>query len=76
MSLLKKECRNYYYSSVKSCILVEVPVLDYSKLNSELARLEKQEANTNKAKVEALDALLLAQAKKDYLYKQRKMLKR
>ena len=76
MSLLKKKCRNYYYSGVKLCVLVEVPILDYSKLDSELARLEKQEANTNKAKAEALDTLLVAQAKKDHLCKQRKMLKR
>jgi len=60
MSLLKKKCRNCYYSGVKSCMLVEVPVLDYSKLDSELARLEKQEANADKAKAEALDALLAA----------------
>ena len=41
-------------------MLVEVPVPDYSKLDSELAYLEKQEANANNAKVEALDALLVA----------------
>ena len=69
MLLLKKEYRNYYYSGVKSYVLVEVPILDYSKLDSKLACLEKQEANTNKAKVEALDTLLVAQAKKNYLYK-------
>ena len=41
-------------------MLVEVPILDYSKLDSKLACLEKQKANANKAKAEALDALLAA----------------
>ena len=50
-------------------MLVEVPILDYSKLDSKLAYLEKQKANTNKTKIEALDTLLVAQAKKDYLSK-------
>lgn len=77
MSSLKKECRNYYQNSVRSpCVPVEVPLLDFSELDKELARLEQQEANTNQAEADALDALLAARAKKDCLRKQRKVLKR
>lgn len=76
MSSLKKECGNCYRSGVKTCVPVEVPLPDFSKLDSELARLEQQEADADQAEASALNALLAARAKKDRLRKQRKMLKR
>jgi hypothetical protein len=52
---------------VKSCVLVEVPLLDFSKLDNELACLEREEVDANQAKAKALKALLAARAKKDRL---------
>jgi hypothetical protein len=46
---------------------VEVLILDYSKLDKEIACLEQQEHNANAAKTAALGALLTARAKKDCL---------
>jgi hypothetical protein len=40
MSSLKKECRNCYRNGVKVCVPVDVPLLDFSRLNAELARLD------------------------------------
>jgi hypothetical protein len=76
MSLLKKECGNCYWNSVKVCVLVVVLIPDYSKLDKEIARLEQQENNVDVVEVAALEALLAARAKKDYLQKQRKLLVR
>jgi hypothetical protein len=76
MLLLKKECRNCYRNSVKTCVLVEVPLPDFSKLDQELARLEQQETEADAAEAKALGALLTARQKKDRLRKQRKLLKR
>jgi hypothetical protein len=69
MSLLKKECRNCYRNGVKVCVLVVVPILDYSKLDKEMARLEQQENDADAAEAAALEALLAACAKKDCLRK-------
>jgi hypothetical protein len=33
MSSLKKECGNCYCNSVKTCVLVEVPLPDFLKLD-------------------------------------------
>ena len=76
MSSLKKECGNCYRNGVKSCVPVEVPLPDFSRLDQELARLEQQESEADAAEAAALDALLAARAKKDRLRKQRKVLKR
>ena len=76
MSLLKKECGNCYWNGVKSCVLVEVLILNFEKLDQELARLEQQKAKVDAAESVALEALIAARAKKDRLYKQRKILKR
>jgi hypothetical protein len=46
-------------------VLVEVPILDFTKLDKELACLEQQESKTDAAEAKALDALLTARAKKD-----------
>ena len=76
MSSLRKECRNCYRNRVKSCVLVEVPVPNFEKLDRELARLDQQEADADAAEAAALQSLMAARAKKDALRKQRKMLKR
>jgi hypothetical protein len=67
MSSLKKECGNCYQNSVKVCVLVVVPIPDYSKLDKEIACLEQQENNADAAEAAALEALLAARAKKDCL---------
>jgi hypothetical protein len=67
MLLLKKECGNCYRNSVKVCVLVVVLILDYSKLDKEMARLEQQENDADAADAAALEALLAARAKKDRL---------
>jgi hypothetical protein len=76
MSSLKKECGNCHRNGVKTCVPVEVPISDFTKLDKELARLEQQESEADAAEAKALDALLAARAKKDRLRKQRKLLKR
>jgi hypothetical protein len=76
MSSLKKECGNCYRNSVKTCVPVEVPLPDFSKLDQELARLEQQETEADATEAKALGALLAARQKKDQLRKQRKLLKR
>jgi hypothetical protein len=43
MSLLSEVCRQYYYNSVKECLLANIPMLDFLKINRELEKLEKQE---------------------------------
>jgi hypothetical protein len=52
---------------VKVCVLVVVLILDYSKLDKEMARLEQQENDADAAEAAALEALLAARAKKDCL---------
>jgi hypothetical protein len=63
--LLKKECRNCYRNRVKTCVLVEILLLDFTKLDKEIARLEQQEAKADTVEAAALDALVAACAKKD-----------
>jgi hypothetical protein len=58
------------------CVLVVVPIPDYSKLDKKIARLEQQENNTDAVEAAALQALLTARAKKDRLQKQKKLLVR
>jgi hypothetical protein len=65
MSLLKKECRNCYCNRVKTCVLVEIPILDFTRLDKEIACLEQQEAEADTAEAAALDVLVAARAKKD-----------
>jgi hypothetical protein len=55
---------------------VVVLILDYSKLDKEMACLEQQENNVDVVEVATLEALLTARAKKNYLQKQRKLLVR
>jgi hypothetical protein len=52
---------------VKVCVLVVVLILDYSKLDKEIACLEQQENDADAAEAAALEALLAARAKKDCL---------
>jgi hypothetical protein len=49
------------------CVLVVILILDYSKLDKEIAYLEQQENNADIVKVAALEALLTARVKKNYL---------
>jgi hypothetical protein len=36
-------CRQYYYNSVKECLLANIPILDFLKINRKLEKLKKQE---------------------------------
>jgi hypothetical protein len=49
------------------CVLVVVLILDYLKLDKEIAYLEQQENNVDVAEVATLQALLTTRAKKDRL---------
>jgi hypothetical protein len=60
MSSLKKECRNCYCKGNTSCVPIEVPVPDFTKLNQELARLNAQEAEVDAAEEKAIEALIAA----------------
>ena len=73
---LKKECGNCYSVSGQKCVLIEVPIPNFACINREIERLEQIEAEANKAKSAALQAILATCAKKDCVCKQRKMLKR
>jgi hypothetical protein len=46
-------------------VLVEVLILDFTKLDKELACLEQQKSKADAAEAKALDALLAARAKKN-----------
>jgi hypothetical protein len=35
--------RQYYYNSVKECLLANIPILDFLKINRKLEKLKKQE---------------------------------
>jgi hypothetical protein len=76
MSSLKKKCRNCYRSRNTSCVPVEVPIPNFSKLDRELKRLDAQEAEADDAEEKAIEALLAAHSKKRLLRNQRKLLKR
>jgi hypothetical protein len=76
MSSLKKACGNCYYNGISKCEPVEVPLPNYSKLDRELARLAKQEAEADKAEEDAFNAMVAARAKKERLRKQRELLQR
>jgi hypothetical protein len=46
---------------------VKVPILDFTKLDKKLACLEQQESKIDAVEAKALDALLAARTKKDWL---------
>jgi hypothetical protein len=74
MSSLKKECGNCYRNGNKKCVLVDVPLPNYSKLDAELARLEREEAAVDRAEEAAVNAMLAARSKRERLRKQKKFL--
>jgi hypothetical protein len=76
ISSLKKEYRNCYRKGNTSCIPIEVPVPNFTKLDQELARLNAQEAEVDAAEEKAIEALIAARSKKRQLRDQRKLLKR
>ena len=55
---------------------MEVLIPNFNWIDREIERLEQQEAEANKAKSAALQAVIAARAKKDRICKQKKMLKR
>jgi hypothetical protein len=77
MSTLKKECGNCYHNGIRTpCVPVEVPAPNFAKLDAELARLDKQEAEAEAAEEAAFDKMLAARSKRNRLKKQRKLLQR
>jgi hypothetical protein len=46
-------------------VLVKVLILDFTKLDKELARLKQQKSKADAAEAKVLDALLTARAKKN-----------
>jgi hypothetical protein len=52
---------------VKTCVPVEVPIPDFTKLDKELACLKQQKSEADAVEAKVLDALLAARAKKDWL---------
>jgi hypothetical protein len=54
---------------------VDLPVLDFSQIDLELAQLEALEEEADKAKEAALLALQAAHSKQSYIAKQKKLLK-
>jgi hypothetical protein len=50
-------------------MLVDVLLSNYSKLDTELARLEQEKAAVNKAKKAVVNAMLAAYTKRERLYK-------
>jgi cell division protein ZapA (FtsZ GTPase activity inhibitor) len=49
------------------CVLVDILILDYLKLDKKIACLEKQKNNIDIVEAAVLEALLTARAKKNYL---------
>ena len=43
LSSLSDRCGNCYRDGVKDCVPADIPLLDFSKINRELAKLETQE---------------------------------
>jgi hypothetical protein len=43
ISLLSKVCRQCYYNSMKECLLANILILDFLKINYKLEKLKKQE---------------------------------
>jgi hypothetical protein len=43
MSLLSKVCRQYYCDSIKECLLANILMPDFLKINRKLEKLKKQE---------------------------------
>ena len=76
MLSLKKQCGNCYKNGIAKCEPVEIPLPNYSKLDTEIARLDAQMADAEDAEEKALQALLAARAKSSRLRKQKKFLKR
>lgn len=53
----------------QKCVLVEVLILNFNQINYKIEQLEQQEAKANKAKSAALQAIIAACTKKDYICK-------
>lgn len=76
MSSLSERCGNCYRAGSKSCVPVEIPTPNFSRLDAELRRLSEQEAAADAAEEAAVAALLNARSKKNRLKKQRELLER
>jgi hypothetical protein len=69
MLTLKKAYSNYYYNSIAKCKLVKVLLLNFLKLNKELAYLVKLKADANKVEEDTFNIIVTARIKKERLYK-------
>ena len=76
MSSLSKKCRNCKYNRIQKCKLVDLLVLDFTKIDNKILRLKQIEDKAAKAKEAAIAALQVARAKLNQVCKQKKFLKR
>jgi hypothetical protein len=76
LSSLSKKCGNCEFSGIAKCEPVDLPVPDFSRIDSELARLEALEEEADEAEEAALLALQAARSKRSRIAKQKKLLKR
>jgi chromosome segregation ATPase len=82
MLSLSNVCRQYYRDSVKTCLPVNILLLDFSKIDRKLKKLKKQEEAVKaqqdadkKLIAEAQERLQVLRSKMRQLRKQRKLLK-
>jgi hypothetical protein len=82
MSSLSEVCRQCYRDSVKECLLANIPMPDFLKINYKLEKLKKQEEAVKaqqdadkKLIAEAQERLQVLRSKMRWLCKQRKLLK-
>jgi hypothetical protein len=82
MSLLSEVCGQCYCDSVKECLLANISIPDFLKIDCELKKLKKQEEAVKaqqdadeKLIAEAQERLQVLRSKMRQLRKQRKLLK-
>lgn len=76
LASLSKKCGNCEYNGIKKCEPVDLPIPDFSKIDSEMSRLEEMEDEAAEAEEAAMAALQAARAKLNRVRKQKKFLKR
>ena len=75
MSSLKVQCGNCYKNGISKCEPVEPVIPNFSRIDSEVDRLEKLEEAAAAEEEAAIAALQAARAKRNRLLKQKRLLK-
>jgi len=76
MSSLKSQCGNCYKNGITKCEPVEPPLPNFTRIDSEVKRLESLEEEAEKAEATAEAAWRASRAKLERLRKQKRLLKR